>query len=707
MKCVRVGIVICLLSFLVKAQPMDRIDPSAIDIVRDQWGVPHIFAKRDAEVAYGLAWAHSEDDFHTIQKSFLASRSMLGMVTGREGAMVDYVVHLLHLRDLVDSMFDQSISPEFKLVLNGYSQGLNAYAESHPKEIFVRKLFPITPKDVLTYSILQLAVGCGVDEALKKIYRGKMPLAQEMVMEHESDGSNAFAFNSKITEDKNVYLAINTHHPLEGQVSWYEVHMASEEGLNIVGSLFPGSPVIFTGINENLGWTHTVNHPDRLDVYQLQLRSANSLDYNVDGVWHTLKEETVKLRIKLPGFNLHVKRKIYSSIYGPTVKTTHGTFALRTAGIMDIRALEQWHRMNKSATFTEFKQALNMQAFPGYNIMYGDRFDTIYYISNARLPIRDTEFNWKQTLPGNTKKTLWTKFHSIEELPQLLNPSSGYLFNANHSPFRASSALDNLNQQTFDSTMGYETHDNNRSLRFYELMANRKKIDYETFKKIKYDVQLPKKLAFPVDIDSLFLLDPKKYPAIADIIQDLNTWDRVGTTDSHGAAIFAIGFYKIAAVYQNSNESLKRLSESMCVQTLSEVKEYMLKNFGSTEITLGDYQRLERGNKSMALGGLPDVLAAMYSTPTKNGTVRGTVGDCYIAFAKFTAQGPEIESINCFGASTHPSSKHYDDQMPLFQQQQTKKMTLNRIENYQHAERIYHPQAYSRVASAKLARANK
>jgi acyl-homoserine-lactone acylase len=707
MKSVRVGIVICLLSFLVKAQPMDRIDPSSIDIVRDQWGVPHIFAKTDAEVAYGLAWAHSEDDFHTIQKSFLASRSMLGMVTGREGAMVDYVVHLLHLRNLVDSMFDQSISREFKLVLNGYSEGLNAYADSHPKEISLRKLFPITAQDVLTYSVLQLAVGCGVDDALKKIYRGKMPLAQEMVMEHESDGSNAFAFNSKITADKNVYLAINTHHPLEGQVAWYEVHMASEEGLNIVGSLFPGSPVIFTGINENLGWTHTVNHPDRLDVYQLQLKSANSLDYNVDGVWHTLKEETVKLRIKLPGFNLHVKRKVYSSIYGPTVKTPHGTFALRTAGIMDIRALEQWHRMNKSSTFTEFKQALEMQAFPGYNIMYGDRFDTIYYISNGRLPIRSTEFNWKQTLPGNTKKTLWTKFHSIDELPQLLNPSSGYLFNANHSPFKASSPIDNLNEETFDSTMGYETHDNNRSLRFYELMADRKKIDYETFKKIKYDVQLPKKLAFPVNIDSLFLLDGKKYPAIAEIIHKLNMWDRVATTESHGAAIFAIAFYKIAAVYQNSNESLKRLSESMCVQTLTEVKEYMLKNFGSTDITLGDYQKLERGNKSMALGGIPDVLAAMYATPVKNGTVKGTVGDCYIVFAKFTPQGPEIESINCFGANTHPSSKHYDDQMPLFQQQQTKKMTLNRIENYQHAERIYHPQAYSRVASAKLARANK
>ena len=705
MKRICVGVLICLLSFLIQAQSQEKFDPSSIDIVRDKWGVPHIFAKTDAEVAYGLAWAHSEDDFQTIQKCFLSSRSMLWMVTGREWAMVDYVVHLLQLRKVVDSLFDDGISPQFKSVLRGYCAGFNAFAESHPKEIFVRKLFPISPQDVLTYSVLQLAVGCGVDETLKNIYRGKIPHARHLQMENEPGGSNAFAFNSRITEDGNVYLAINTHHPLEGQVSWYEVHLSSEEGLNILGTLFPGSPVIFTGFNENLGWTHTVNHPDKLDVYQLEMRDANSLEYKVDNQWHTLSEETVKLKIKLPGFNLHVKRKVYQSIYGPTLKTANGVFSIRTPGTMDIRGLEQWYRMNKATHYNEFKKALKMEALPSYNIMYGDKFDTIYYLSNAKLPLRNSAFDWKETLPGNTSQTLWTKFHHVEELPQLINPSSGYLFNTNHSPFLASSKENNLMKEKFDLTMGYETHDNNRSLRFYELMTNRNKVNYDTFKKIKYDVQLPEKLAFPVNVDSLFLLDENQHHAIADLIHELKTWNRQGEIDSRGAAIFAIFFYKVAALYKE-DPSLQSLTKQECAIALSEVKEYLLKNFGSTNVTLGEYQRLERGNRSLPLKGLPDVLAAMYSTPTRNGRVKGAIGDCYIAFAKFTKEGPEIETVNAFGASNHPNNIHYHDQMNLYQQQLTKSMTLSRIQNYQQAESIYHPQSYSRL-SGKISKTKK
>ena len=246
----------------ILSESADAIDPAAIDIVRDKFGVPHIFARTDREVAYGLAWAHSEDDFETIQKSFLASRAMLGQHLGKHGAIVDYVVHLLRLRELVNKRYAQDISPDFKEVLQGYCDGYNAYAESHPKEVLEKKAFPAIPQDILAYSVLQLALGTGVDDALKNIHNETTPLAQ-----WKPSGSNAIAFNSAKTEDGAVYLTINTHHPLEGQVSWYEAHLSSAEGWNIVGALFPGAPVIFTGFNENLGWTHTVNHPDRLVDY--------------------------------------------------------------------------------------------------------------------------------------------------------------------------------------------------------------------------------------------------------------------------------------------------------------------------------------------------------------------------------------------------------------------------------------------------------
>lgn len=670
----------------------NRIDPTRIDIVRDKYGVPHIFAKTDREVAFGLAWAHAEDDFPTIQKALLASKSMLGQHSGKEGATVDYIVHLLRIRDLVKERYQEDISTDFKDVLQGYCDGLNAYAEAFSKEVLVKKSFPATPQDLLTYSVLQLALGCGLEAGFKKINNGTAPL-----VEWEPTGSNAFAMNSKKTADGSVFLTINTHHPLEGQVAWYEAHLSSEEGWNILGGLFPGSPVIFTGFNENLGWTHTVNHPDKLDIYQLRMHRRNDLQYKVDDTWHTLEETNVKLKVKVSAINMTVKKKAYWSIFGPTIATDRGFFSFRTPGLMDIRGLEQWYRMNKAGNFSEFRSALKMEAHPSYNIVYGDRYDTIYYLSNAKMPLRHPGFNWKGILPGNTTSTLWTKFHPVESLPQVLNPASGYVYNVNHSPFKATAPEDNIREENYDPTMGYETHDNNRSLRVMELLGQHPKLGYDDFKRIKYDIQLPSgELAFPVNIDTLFLLDKNEYPGISKLIGILQEWDRKGTIDSQGATVFAVLFYYVAEKYKR-DESLKALTKDMCLEAMVHAQDYLLDNFGSLEVTLGEFQRLVRGNKSLPLAGLPDVLATMYSTPLGDGRVKGSIGDCYVAFARYTADGPEIETVNNYGASNREDSDHYDDQMKLYQQQQTKKMTLNRDKIYRDAKRIYNPEALSKV----------
>jgi len=688
------------LAFSLSAQrqrfePNLEIDPQKINIVRDGYGVPHIFANTDSEVAYGLAWAHAEDDFITLQKCFLASKAMLGQQTGREGAVVDYFVHLLRIRELVNERYQTDISNDFKLVLNGYCDGINAYADAHPKEVLEKRSFPVVPQDLVVYSLLQLAISCDADAALRTIYNGSVEMA-----EFNLEGSNAFAFNSKITEDGNVYLAINTHHPLEGQVAWYEAHLCSNEGWNILGALYPGAPVIFTGVNKDLGWTHTVNHPDKIDVYQLEMNPDDPLQYKVDGKWYTLEENTVKLKVKVPGVNFHTKRKTYWSIYGPTMITSRGVFSVRTGAIMDIRPLEEWYRMNKAQNYSQFKKALKMEAIPAFNLVYGDRYDTIFYISNGRLPLREPGFDWQHTVPGNISKTLWSQFHPIDDLPQVLNPRCGYLFNTNHSAFTPSAEQDNPDKNLFDTTMGYETHDNNRSIRVREILPTEGKISYDQFKKMKYDLQLPKQMAFPVNIDTLFLLDELQYPKYKSLIASLKTWDRKGTIENKGAAIFALSFYYIAEKYKK-DPTLKVLDKELAVETFAYVHEYLHKHYAGKEITLGELQRLERGHKSLPMQGLPDVLASMYSTPGDDGKLRATLGECYISLIRFTENGPEIESVNAFGASNRPGSRHYDDQMKLFQQQKTKRMTLDRDEIYSHAESVYHPEAASRL-SARL-----
>ncbi len=662
------------------------VDPKSIDILRDRWGVPHIYSKTDAGVAYGLAWAHSEDDFKTIQQGFLAGKAMLGLYSGKKGATVDYVIQFLQCRKIVDERYETDISASYKLILENYAAGINAYAKAHPEEVLVKKLFPVHPKDMLTYSLLQLAISSGADKALKEITEGTVATLPEL----SPGGSNAYAFNSKKTEDGNVYLAINSHQPLEGPVAWYEAHLMSDEGWNILGALFPGSPSILHGCNEYLGWAHTVNNPDKLDVYQLELNPQNKNQYKLDGKWEELITTVVKLKVKIAGIPISVKKEIHESKFGPTMVTKKGAFSIRTGALMEIRALEQWYLMNKAKNYTQFKKALDVGALPGYNIVYADRYDTIYYLSNGKIPIRNPAYNWTGTLPGQTTKTLWNAFHKISHLPQVLNPPSGYLYNSNHSPFNATATSDNIQEGNYDPTMNYETHDNNRSNRFMEMIAQYPKLSYENFKTIKYDLQLPAKLAYRTNADTLFMLSPSDDNDNKEIIAALMSWDRKAAIDSRGAAIFAALFYKVVEE-QNNGAAYKSLSKGKCLELLKFIKSYFQKNFGRLNVTLGEYQNLVRGDRSVQLPGLPDVIASMYSKEFKGGKVKGDQGESYIELVKFTKDGPEIETINCYGSSNKSESKHYADQMELFVQQKTKPMTLRKDKVYKEAVRIYHP----------------
>ena len=665
-----------------------QINPNNIEIVRDNYGVPHIYGKTDAEVAYGLAWSHCEDDFKTIQQAYLAGNGLLSKHIGIKGAGADFLTQLIESKETVDKLFN-TLSLDFVMVAEGYAQGINKYAELHPKEILEKSLFPVTVKKMLRYSFLQLFISNEAGGLVSSIVSNKVPRPNPI--KAEMNGSNTFAFNSIKTGKNETYLAINTHQPLDGPTSWYEAHLISEEGTNIIGATFAGAPTLLIGANQNLAWAHTVNYPDKADVFELEMHPTKKWHYLVDGKAFKLEKKQAKLFVKFLGIKLKINRKYFTSIYGPTLKNKSGFYSIRTPSLFTIKSLEQWWRLNKANSFTEFYNILKKNDLPGYNIGYADKNDTIFYISNGIIPKRNDQYDWRKVVPGNTKKTLWDSYYKTEELPQVLNPKSGYIYNANHSPFKSTSKEENPIAENFPKNMGYELYDNNRSTRLYDLINSYDKIDYKDFKKIKYDRTLPTPLNYNyVNVNELFEMNPNDYPEISDLIKVIQNWDREANVESFGAGAYAMVYYNLGKYYPKLKED-KVVSKEMLEECLKEVKLKMIESFGTINVRLGDYQKLVRGNKEISIFGMPDVITAMRGVDYKDGKIKITHGESYIELVKFVDGKVEIESVISYGSSDHEGSPHYNDQMEMYSKFETKKMTFSKEEIYKNSKKIYNP----------------
>ena len=615
---------------------------------------------------------------------------MLSNHIGLKGAPADFISQFIGSSRLIDEKIDD-ISKDYMKVVEGYAQGLNAYAKSNPDKVLYKKLFPITPKKMLMYSQLQLFIS---NEGAYWAGRILNNDTQDEYLDQNLTGSNVIAMNSSKTISGETFLAINTHQPLEGPTSWYEVHLNSDEGPNIIGTMYPGTPNVLIGVNEHLGWSHTVNYPDKTDVFKLKMK--NKRKYIVDDLEYDLEKYKAKITVKILGIPIKINRKYYKSIYGPTLKNKSGYYSIRTPTLFNVRALEQWWNMGKAKNFSEFYDAYKMKQIPGFNVGYADRYDTIFYMSNGILPKRAEGYNWKGIVPGDTMETLWTEYHEIEDLPQVIQPKSGFIYNANHSPFKSTSADENPNEKDYSERMGYETYDNNRSTRLIELIESYDKVSYDDFKDIKYDNSFPSKFSYNfMDINLIDEIELDTNHELFEIVNEIQNWNRKTDINSIGAGLYGVLYYHLIYNYADQIRKLtsedKPVSKEIILSAVSDIKPYLIEHFGKVKITLGEFQKLVRGDKELPIWGLPDVITAMSSRPYKDGKHKVFAGESYIGLVKFTDEGPVMESIISFGNSDDPSSDHYTDQMEMYSKFQTKKMTFDKEEIYAKAKSIYNP----------------
>lgn len=664
-----------------------QINPTNITIARDSFGVPHIYGHTDAEAAYGLAYAHCEDDFKSIQQNLLSAKGMLGEVLGKEGVLFDFGLKFFGIDTLVDNNYERVISNDFKKVLNGYVQGVNDYAAKHPDEVLLQKALPFKATDMIKGSTLTLTLFAGAGMALKSIKDNHI----ELLHQPNEVGSNSMAISPTRTEDGKGWLLVNSHQPIEGRFAWYEAHIKSDEGWDIIGGLFPGGTTIFVGSNKNLGWAHTTNYHTFGDIYQLKHKGNK---YLYDGEWKTFETKTAHLKIKLGGIKIGIAKKIRTCEYGPVFQAKQGWFAIRFPGAMDLRATEQWFRMNKANNFKEFETALKMEAIPLFNIMYADVEGNIFYQSGCQVPLRDSTLNWHLPITANTSNYKWNSLVPYDRKPALLNPGCGYLFSCNQTQYSVS-GKDCAWKGSF---VGIQQFNYNRGERFGELLgAVKGKFTWTDFLRVKFDKAYSTTASYARNFKTAFELDEKKYTDIADAIKKLKQWNRTGDAENRDAAVAMIMQERLQKEWKVPFAFLmikkEPLLENDLVAALRYAKKFMLSKYGTLDVKLGDVQRMIRGNVSFPASGLREVSRAadpkLYDKA--EGTWRITGGDGYIQVNKYSAKGVEINSINAYGASSHPESKHYTDQMEMFSKEQFKKMTFDWEVIKRNAEKVYSP----------------
>jgi len=685
------------------AQETTTVDPKDVTIVRDQWGVPHIYGKTDADAIYGMVWAHAEDNFELMQHSWAATRMRAGEILGKDGAIFDVLCFLTESDRIFDEEYEEAFSDDFKGLIRAFTQGANDYARTHPEEVLLKDLFPITEKDVVTGYILGNMLMTGTAFDVGKIFGNTIHRFEKH--QTQPTGSNGFAISRKITKEQETFFCSNSHQPLEGIVAWYECHVNSEEGWNMLGATFTLGMTPFVGTNPHLGWTHTVNHPDLTDVYKLKMHPKKKHYYQYDGKWEKLEVKKLKMKVKVIGIKFPITMKFYKSKHGMVMKNKKGYYALRFSANKHIAAAEQWFKMNKATSFAEFHEALRMQQIPCFNVVYADKEDNIYNICNALIPDnRQGDFNWSGVMRGDTSANVWEpSFYKVKDLPQLHNPDCGWIFNSNNTPFTATEEECDMDKGCFPNKyMGFLTKETNRSIRFKELMRKHgnKKLSYSDFKRMKFDIQYADSTFYTYNIenlDDITRLDPEKYPDLADVLAMLNDWDRSTDKNDPRVAVFSVAFTYIIDELSERSTILEAnvLPEEVFVKALRKGKRFIKRHYGTIEVPFGEvhrHKRAEDSDVSYPMEGLPENLAAMAYKRDKKGKLRTYSGESFILISKYNKDGlASVETINAFGASNRPDSPHYTDQMEMFVNKKMKKMTLDKKQIFKNAARVYSP----------------
>jgi acyl-homoserine-lactone acylase len=685
-----------------------------VTIMRDTWGIPHVFGKSDADAVFGLMYAQAEDDFNRVELNYINAMGRLAEVEGEAEIWRDLRMKMYITPDAMKAKY--AASPAWlKKLMNAFADGLNFYLLTHP-EVKPKLITRFEPWMALSFS--EGSIGGDIESIdLKELeaFYGKKPVLADAAtgFDPEPRGSNGFAIAPKLSKSGRALLLINPH------TSFYfrpEVHAVSEEGLNAYGAVTWGQFFIYQGFNERAGWMHTSGGGDVIDEY---LETVTERDGKVFYLYADSEREMKAVPITLPyktASGMASKTvTAYFSHHGPVVRSAGGKWV--SVKLMDepLKALMQSFTRTKARNYQAFRKTMALRTNSSNNTVYADADGTIAYFHGNFLPKRDASFDWKHPVDGANPATEWQGLHEIGETITLHNPASGWIQNTNNWPFRAAGAS-SPREKDYPAYM-WSLPENARGLHAVRVLENARDLTLDSLIASAYDSYLtafePLVPALLKDVDALPPQDPLR-TALAPQVAALRGWDlRYASTSVPTSLAIYWGQQMVAAASKDAKAAgipvidyiQTRIGPAERVQALVRATAKLEADFGTWQTAWGEINRFQRASGDVrqqyddSKPSLPvpftsavwgSLASFGMSAPQTTKRIYGDRGNSFVAAVEF---GPRLraKSILAGGNNNKPGSPHFQDQAAMYARGEFKDVLFYKEDIEQHLERKYHP----------------
>lgn len=694
-----------------------------VTIYRDEWGVPHVYGPTDASVVFGGAYAQAEDNWWQVEDNFVRAIGRGAEIYGEDALLDDYLVKGLEIvRRSIEEY--QRAPARVRALYDAYAAGFNHFLDTHP-DAERRLLDRVEPwhtlalirfkyhhNEYLAYAGLRRQAS---QRALERDRVGRVAEPEGRSQDttplpslawppglvspngERTRGSNEWALAGSRTASGYPMLLINPHVSFFGLSTYTEVHLTSDEGLVFSGLTRFGFMLPYMGNNAHLGWAYTDNYGDHGDLYVEEIDTvARAYRYGDGRRDLTTWTETIRVR---------GERGLEPRAFRFT-KTHHGPIlgrddrdrplAVRLAKLDEGGWFEQWYGMMRARSLNEWRTAAAVLNVPYMNTMYADRDGNILYIYNHAIPRRSLAYDWSRPVDGTDPGTEWEGYHALDELPQFLNPPSGFLQNTNSTPFTATDGID-AGPEDFPAYMvGTET-DNRRAQRSRRVLRELREVTLDDFARAVLDTRL---IAADEWVDRLVAGfqdvardDSAGMAALAGPIDALRKWDRRAATGSAPTTLF---------VRWTEAVDLGRVTEiDKWLAAFTEVARGLERDWGTWEVPWGEVNRIQRPDAaghlpfddalpSLPVAGAPGWLGSVFTFHADRATggkrSYGVHGNSFVKVVEFTP-AVQARSVFVFGQSGDPASPHYFDQAELYSTMRFKSSWFSRDDVTAHAKR--------------------